>query len=145
MKISTDSDAIKAIDSLHSLGIPTVVLSSSDLSGNGSQLVAMASSRINGKRELVKLVIPKFDASFIGTGDLFASLFLAWFTKTGHDLKASCEKTISTLQLILKRTYDFACLQTGGTKLSANIELRLIQSRQDIENPKSIINAIDLE
>ncbi len=66
-------------------------------------------------------------------------------TKSGHDLKTSCEKTVSTLQLILKRTFDYASQQTGGTKLSANIELRLIQSLNDIQNPKSIVNAIILE
>jgi pyridoxine kinase len=121
------------------------VLSSSDLSGNQSELIALASSRFNGKRELVELIIFKFDAFFVGTGDLFASLFLAWFTRSGHDLKTSCEKTVSTLQLILKRTFDYASKQTGGTKMSANIELRLIQSLNDIQNPKSIVKAIILE
>ncbi len=72
--------------------------------------------------------------------EIYSRLYLC-----GHDLKTSCEKTVSTLQLILKRTFDYASQQTGGTKLSANIELRLIQSLNDIQNPKSIVNAIILE
>ena len=142
--IHNDSDAIKAIDALHDKGIPTVVISSSDLSKNDNELVAIASSRTNGSRQLVKLLIPKLRATFIGTGDLFAALFMAWFTRTNRDLKTSCEKTVSTLQAILHKTYDFATKQTSGTSLPKNIELRLIQNRNELEEPKNTFKAIDL-
>lgn len=142
--INNDSDAIKAIDALHEKGIPTVVISSSDLSKNESQLVAIGSSRVNGKRQLVKLLIPKLKATFIGTGDLFAALFMAWFTKTDCDLKIACEKTVSTLQAILHKTYEFATKQNGGTDMPMNIELRLIQNRNQLEKPNHNFKAIDL-
>jgi hypothetical protein len=60
----------------------------------------------------------------------------------GHDLKTSCEKTVSTLQLILKRTFDYASKQTGGTKMSANTELRLIQSLNDIQTLKVLLKQL---
>lgn len=52
--------------------------------------------------------IPKIKASYVGTGDLFAALFLAWFYKTDCDLKISLEKTIATLQAIVKDTFEKA-------------------------------------
>lgn len=50
--------------------------------------------------------IEKLPASFTGTGDLFASLFLAWMYKSENNLKESLEKTIASLQAVLKRTYN---------------------------------------
>lgn len=140
IKIKSESDALKAIEVLHSRGIPTVVISSSEL-GSDSILIALASSRINGTQRAVRLQIPKFQVSFIGTGDLFAALFLAWFTKSQGDIKVACEKTVSTLQDILKRTNEYALKQEGGCQSAKNIELRLIQSKNDIEEPKSQIVA----
>jgi pyridoxine kinase len=48
--------------------------------------------------------IPKLPAIFTGTGDLFASLLLAWMQKHPNDLKLACEKTMSAVQAVLKRT-----------------------------------------
>ncbi|XP_054165504.1 pyridoxal kinase-like [Oppia nitens] len=144
IKINNDSDAIQAIDALHDLGIPTVVISSSNLSQNSSHMVAIGSSRANGHKERIKLSFPKLNATFTGTGDLFAALFLAWFTKTNKDLKTTCENVISTLQAILKSTYDYAVQQPGGAKSVKNTELRLIQSRAQLESPQNNIKAIEL-
>ena len=47
-------------------------------------------------------------SSFTGTGDLFAALFLAWMTKTDGQLKSSVEKTVATLQAVIKRTYEYS-------------------------------------
>ena len=38
----------------------------------------------------IKLQIPRLPASFIGTGDLFAALLLAWLHEHPEDLKV-CE------------------------------------------------------
>lgn len=54
------------------------------------------------------MILPKLDAAFTGTGDLFAALFLAWFHKTNSDVKLSLEKTIATLQAIVRDTYESA-------------------------------------
>lgn len=52
--------------------------------------------------------IPKIPAVFTGTGDLFSALILCFMQQTGSDLKASLEKTVATLQSVLKRTYEHA-------------------------------------
>lgn len=52
--------------------------------------------------------IPKMDATYTGTGDLFAALFLAWSFKTKNDLKLTLEKTTATLQGIVRDTYQKA-------------------------------------
>lgn len=62
--------------------------------------------------------IPKLDVIFTGTGDLFASLLLAWSYKHPDDLKLACEKTMSTVQTILKRTVDYAKQKLKGRRMS---------------------------
>jgi pyridoxine kinase len=39
---------------------------------------------------------------------LFAALLLAWMWHTNNQLKPSLEKTIATLQAVLKRTLHYA-------------------------------------
>ena len=48
--------------------------------------------------------IPKLPAIFTGTGDLFASLLLAWMQKHTENLQLACEKTMAAVQAVLKRT-----------------------------------------
>lgn len=55
-----------------------------------------------------KIEMQKHDATFTGTGDLFAALFLAWSHKTNNNLKLTLEKTIATMQSITKDTYQKA-------------------------------------
>jgi len=50
------------------------------------------------------LDIPIIDQSFIGTGDFFTALLLIWMNLTNNDLKQSIEKTVATIQAVLKRT-----------------------------------------
>lgn len=50
--------------------------------------------------------IPKLPITFTGTGDLFTSMFLSWMYKTNGKLKESLEKTIASLQAVIKRTVD---------------------------------------
>ena len=86
----------------------------------------------------IKIQFPRLEVNFVGTGDLFAALSIAWFVKTDGDLKSSLEKVISTMQAILKRTHAEALKRVGdsGRKLSAaDLELKIIQSRNDILNP----------
>lgn len=58
----------------------------------------------NGHRSSIRMEIPKLGAIFTGTGDLFASLLLVWMQKHPSDLKLACEKTMSAVQAVLKRT-----------------------------------------
>lgn len=129
-------DAWIAIDALHDRGCKTVVISSTDLGTKGN-LLAIASSKTNGKREKLLMHIPLLDANFTGSGDLFTALFLAWMTKTGNNLRLSLENTIGTEQAVLKRTLARAKSVAGpGNKPSCEqLELRIVESKSDIENP----------
>lgn len=142
VKISDIPSALAAIDVLHSKGVRTVVISSTDLGfgggeGNSGNLLAIASTLMCGQSpQRCQIAIPRVDATFIGTGDLFAALFLAWFTKSHFDLKQTLENVVATLQAVIKRTYDHATTRPGGLKAWANIELKTVQGRADIIQPK---------
>ncbi|PSN32051.1 Pyridoxal kinase [Blattella germanica] len=142
MEIKSTSDAWGAIKHFHERGCQTVILSSTEL-GDEKGLLAMGSSKIGNKKSALSIKIPKIPVTFTGSGDLFAALILAWMTRTNNQLKPSLEKTISTLQAVLKRTYEFAKGSEGKRK--SNPELQLIQSKADIENPQITIEATVLE
>ena len=130
------------IEKLHSKGISTVIISSTNLSENQNQLICYASTCNNNgttnKHIIYKIEIEKLAFNFDGTGDLFAALFLAWFHKTNSDLKVSLEKSISILQDIIKTTYQFAMKNDFKQK----VELKLIQSIDNILSPKTQLEAI---
>lgn len=135
-KITDFPSALTAIDRLHGKGIRTVVISSTELNfATSSDLVAIASSTMDGTKQQFKISMPRLDASFIGTGDLFAALFLAWFTKSNFDLKLTLEHVVATLQAVIKRTYKYAEKLPGGLESCANIELKIVQGRGDILDP----------
>ncbi|XP_063383934.1 pyridoxal kinase [Cydia fagiglandana] len=141
LRVENVEGACKVIEVLHSKGVKTVVLSSTDL-GDSDNMIAIASS--NG--ECYTIQIPKVDATFTGTGDLFAALFLAWAYKTADNLQLTLEKTIATLQAIVKDTYQKARGKHPTGKVPpALIELRLIQNKATIEDPAIQINAKKLD
>ncbi|KAK7902036.1 hypothetical protein WMY93_018805 [Mugilogobius chulae] len=85
--ISSQKDAVEVMDLLHAMGPDTVVITSSDLPPRlGDRfLVSLGSQRHvhpDGSRttERVRIEVPKVDAVFVGTGDLFAAMLLAWTT-----------------------------------------------------------------
>ncbi|CAK1551109.1 unnamed protein product [Leptosia nina] len=134
-------DSLKVIQALHDRGVKTVVLSSTEL-GDDDNMIGLASN----KDECYKIEIPKVDAIFTGTGDLFAALFLAWSHKTKNNLKLTLEQTIATLQAIIKDTYDRARqIQPSGRIPPSLIELRLVQNKRTIEEPKITITAVEIK
>ncbi|KAH3889154.1 pyridoxal kinase-like [Dreissena polymorpha] len=135
MKISSEADALLAMQRLHEMGPKTVVLSSTSLGSEGI-LVALASTVKNGEKECYRIEMPYLQAIFVGTGDLFASCLLAWMHKD-NDLKLAFEKTVSAVQTVIRRTLQAAqeAAGAGNTPSPAQMELRLIQSKADIECP----------
>ncbi|XP_044160757.1 pyridoxal kinase [Bufo gargarizans] len=138
------------MDMLHSLGPSTVVITSSDLpSPRGSDyLITLGSQRRVGEDGQIKtlricLELPRVDAVFVGTGDLFAAMLLAWTHHHPSNFKLACEKTASAMHIVLQRTITSARSLAGpGVRPSyAQLELRMVQSRKDIENPELIIQA----
>lgn len=141
-KIENEEDVKLALEDLHSMGPKTVVISSSHLGTNGN-IVSMASTVKNGKKERFKVEFPHIPAIFVGTGDLFAACLLAWM-QTDNNLQLAIEKTISTLQAVIRRTFVYAQEKAGpgNTPNSAHMELRLVQSKSDIENPAILYTAM---
>ncbi|GLV41361.1 Pyridoxal kinase [Carabus blaptoides fortunei] len=137
IKVANVNDAWKAIDNFHEKGCKTVVLSSTEL-GDDKNLLAIASSIVGDTKTAVTIDIPKLPAQFTGTGDLFAALLMAWMHKTNNQIKIAIERTIATMQAVLNNTIK-EC--EGKNKTPANIELKLIQSKRDIENPNVTIYA----
>ncbi|XP_053397690.1 pyridoxal kinase-like [Mercenaria mercenaria] len=145
IKITSEAEALKAMQCLHDKGPKTVVLSSTNLGlkdskdskGSEDVLVALASSVKNGDKECYRIEMPYKEAIFVGTGDLFASCLMAWMHKD-NDLKTAFEKTVSTVQTVITRTLNAAqeVAGPGNKPTPAQMELRLIQSKSDIENPK---------
>uniref|UniRef100_A0A8D0DH97 pyridoxal kinase n=1 Tax=Sander lucioperca TaxID=283035 RepID=A0A8D0DH97_SANLU len=140
----------QVMDLLHKMGPKTVVLTSSDLpSKRGDQfLVALGSQTIvkpdgTNTSQKICIDIPKVDAVFVGTGDLFAALLLAWTHHHPKDLKAACEKTVSVMHHVIKRTITYAHELAGPGKRPspAQLELRMVQSKADIENPAIVVEA----
>lgn len=106
--------------------------------------------------------IPKLPTVFTGSGDLTAALLLANSDAFPHSFVTACERTIATVQAVCKRTMDFyskcvaeleaakadasgarrwiidaATSSSGqmGAVVPVFGELRLVQSKADIENP----------
>ncbi|XP_003419082.1 pyridoxal kinase [Loxodonta africana] len=149
-KIHTQEEALAVMDILHAMGPDTVVITSSDLpSPQGSDyLIALGSQRIRRPdgsmvTERIRMEMHKVDAAFVGTGDLFAAMLLAWTHKHPNNLKVACEKTVSAMYHVLQRTIQYAKAKAGkGQKpSSAQLELRMVQSKRDIENPEIVVQA----
>lgn len=151
--ISSEKDAVEVMNLLHSMGPDTVVITSSDLpSPLGDQyLVALGSQKIvraDGTMvtQQIRMDIPRVDAVFVGTGDLFAAMLLAWTHLHPNDLKMAYEKTVSVLHHVIKRTITFAKEVAGPNRKPspAQLELRMVQSKADIEDPAIVLNAVVL-
>uniref|UniRef100_A0A8C1LNY5 Pyridoxal kinase n=1 Tax=Cyprinus carpio TaxID=7962 RepID=A0A8C1LNY5_CYPCA len=151
--ISSEKDAVEVMNLLHSMGPDTVVITSSDLpSPLGDQyLVALGSQkRVTADGTMVtqqiRMDIPRVDAVFVGTGDLFAAMLLAWTHLHPDNLKMACEKTVSVLCHVIKRTITYAKEVAGPNRRPspAQLELRMVQSKADIEDPAIVVNAVVL-
>lgn len=149
-KIHSQEEAFEVMDVLHRMGPDTVVITSSDLpSPKGSDyLMALGSQRMRKPdgstvTQRIRMEMRKVDAVFVGTGDLFAAMLLAWTHKHPDNLKVACEKTVSAMQHVLQRTIRCAKAEAGeGQKPSpAQLELRMVQSRKDIEDPEIVVQA----
>ncbi|XP_052019372.1 pyridoxal kinase isoform X2 [Apodemus sylvaticus] len=149
-KIHSQEEAFQVMDLLHCMGPDTVVITSSDLpSPQGSDyLMALGSQRMRKPdgstvTQRIRMEMRKVDAVFVGTGDLFAAMLLAWTHKHPENLKVACEKTVSAMQHVLQRTIRCAKAEAGeGQKPSpAQLELRMVQSKRDIEDPEIVVQA----
>ncbi|XP_021076766.1 pyridoxal kinase-like [Mus pahari] len=152
-KIHSQEEALeerRVMDLLHCMGPDTVVITSSDLpSPQGSDyLITLGSQRMRKTdgstvTQCIRMEMYKVDAVFVGTGDLFTAMLLAWTHKHPDNLKVACEKTVSAMQHVLQRNSRCVKADAGeGQKPSpAQLELRMVQSKRDIEDPEIVVQA----
>ncbi|CAN0016839.1 unnamed protein product, partial [Choristocarpus tenellus] len=62
-------------------------------------------SRVPPLLELYKMTFPRIPQTFTGTGDLMASLLLAWMHTLPNDFPGALERVGGTLQAVLARTH----------------------------------------
>lgn len=78
--------------------------------------------------EPVVFKFPKLEGNFVGSGDLFAALFLGW----NHlGMKTALKNTLKTMIAILNRTIKAA----GKERNPKSLELQIIRGKQEIETP----------
>lgn len=140
-KVQTVSDAWQAMQWFHTQGVRTVALSSTDL-GPADGLLAFVSHKddANNTRRL-SMCIPKQGngVNFTGTGDLFASLFLAHST-LAPNLKTAFENTVASLQSVIYNTIQRMPPNLPKVE-SRHRELKIVQSKRELEQPQVRLRA----
>ncbi|OVA14537.1 Pyridoxal phosphate (active vitamin B6) biosynthesis [Macleaya cordata] len=133
-RINSEEDGLEACNALHAFGPSKVVITSVHI---GDSLLLLGShQKVKGQPpEQFKIVIPKIPAYFTGTGDLMTALLLGWSNKYPDNLDRASEFAVSSLQALLQRTVtDYK--SAGFDPQSSSLEIRLIQSQDDIRNPQ---------
>lgn len=135
LTVNSLEEAVAACNALHDRGPSLVCITSVVFSDNPNNMSIIASHRNEQSETQVWSVdFPQLPGHFTGTGDLCASLLLAHTAKS-DTLKEALEKVINTMFVVLERTNASA-----GTTVQSR-ELKLVQSRADIENPPSRFEA----
>ena len=145
--ISNENEAFEAMKVLHNKGVQFVILSSVDFASGPTESICLASRKSpEGTYDCAKIKYPTLPVHFVGTGDLFTALITAWLKHDNFDLQKALEKTIATMQSVLKRTLSSANAQCkkGEKPSPRQLELKLIQSREDILKPQVTISATKL-
>jgi pyridoxal/pyridoxine/pyridoxamine kinase len=117
-----------------------------DDDSNKKTITIIASKRCSdadeGKEEnqtmMWRIDCPLIPGSFTGTGDVTASLLLGHLEHHPNDLPLVMEKVINTMYVLIRRTHE-AKKNTVRSK-----ELRLIPSKDIIENPPSTFKAAQI-
>eukprot|EP01137_Pigoraptor_chileana_P015616 Opistho-2@71781 len=148
--IKTEDDAFAAIDALHARGVRTVVITSSDIGGDTSHSITVLGSQMSestSKPQRLRVHVPRLPMNFTGSGDLFSALLLAWTNKYPTDLKTALGKVVATMRGVLHRTHDhFTQVSPSmeSDKTTARLrELRLVDSKRDIEDPPTSDIVVD--
>ncbi|KAI3936797.1 hypothetical protein MKW98_021659 [Papaver atlanticum] len=133
-RIDSESAGLEACNILHGFGPSKVVITSVHL-GDSLFLLGSHQKVKSQPPEQFKIVIPKIPAYFTGTGDLTTALLLGWSNKYPDNLDKASEFAVSTLQALLHRTItDYESV--GFDPSSSSLEIRLVQSQEDIRSPK---------
>ncbi|KVH92401.1 Phosphomethylpyrimidine kinase type-1 [Cynara cardunculus var. scolymus] len=118
-RIASEQDGREACRHLHAAGPSKVVITSICIDGN--LLLIGSHQKEKGQSPVqFKIVIPKIPA---------------YFTKYPNNLDKAAELAVSSLQAVLSRTLkDYE--EAGYDPQTSSLEIRLIQSQDDIRNPE---------
>ncbi|KAG7330882.1 hypothetical protein KOW79_004851 [Hemibagrus wyckioides] len=85
------------------------------------------------------------DTVVITSSDLLSPLGDQYLVALGSQ-NTACKKTVSVIQHVIKRTIAYAKEAAGPNRRPspAQLELRIVQSKADIEDPTITVNAIVL-
>eukprot|EP00262_Sarcandra_glabra_P011105 TRINITY_DN26818_c0_g1_i1.p1 TRINITY_DN26818_c0_g1~~TRINITY_DN26818_c0_g1_i1.p1 ORF type:complete len:347 (-),score=45.04 TRINITY_DN26818_c0_g1_i1:129-1169(-) len=133
-RINSERDGLEACNVLHAAGPSKVVITSVHIEDN-LLLIGSHQKTKDQPPEQFKIVIPKIPAYFTGTGDLMTALLLGWSNKYPDSLDKASELAVSSLQALLRRTVD-DYRRAGFDPQSSSLEIRLVQSQDDIRNPQ---------
>ncbi|KAG5400255.1 hypothetical protein IGI04_014862 [Brassica rapa subsp. trilocularis] len=139
LRINSEEDGREACAILHAAGPSKVVITSITIGGL-LLLIGSHQKEKGQKPEQFKILIDKIPAYFTGTGDLMTALLLGWSNKYPESLDKAAELAVSTLQALLRRTLD-DYKRAGYDPTSSSLEIRLIQSQDDIRNPNVELKA----
>ncbi|XP_035550627.1 pyridoxal kinase isoform X1 [Juglans regia] len=138
-RIGSERDGREACNILHAARPSKVVITSINIEDN-LLLIGSHQKEKDQSPEQFKIVIPKIPAYFTGTGDLTTALLLGWSNKYPDNLDKAAELAVSSLQALLQRTMnDYR--SAGHDPQSSSLEIRLIQSQDDIRNPQVKLRA----
>ncbi|KAG6581217.1 Pyridoxal kinase, partial [Cucurbita argyrosperma subsp. sororia] len=139
LRIQSERDGREACNILHAAGPARVVITSINM--NGKLLLIGSHQKNEGQApEQFKIVIPMIPAYFTGTGDLTTALLLGWSNKYPEHLDLAAELAVSSLQAVLHRTMN-DYISAGHDPKSSSLEIRLIQSQDEIRNPQVELKA----
>lgn len=161
MKITNETEAVEAMEKLHSKGVRAVVITSTDLYGVPGELALLASHKLahadGGPARRFRIRMPALEGYFTGTGDLFAALLLAWHIRHPDDFVLACEKAVCGTHAVLRETIQYyarraAAAAAGGSstavapeKAGTYPELKIIPSKGLIEHPPLLFRAEDIK
>ncbi|KAL6325981.1 hypothetical protein AAG906_038473 [Vitis piasezkii] len=133
-RIVAEKDGREACNILHASGPSKVVITSINMEGN-LLLIGSHQKEKGHSPDQFKIVMPKIPAYFTGTGDLMTALLLGWSNKYPDNLDKAAELAVSSLQALLQRTLaDY--VKVGFSPQSSSLEIRLVQSQDDIRHPE---------
>ncbi|XP_043700760.1 pyridoxal kinase-like isoform X1 [Telopea speciosissima] len=133
-RITSERDGLEACNILHAAGPSKVVITGVHI-GESLLLIGSHKKSKGQHPEQFKIVIRKIPALFAGTGDLITALLLGWSNKYPDNLDKASELAVSSLQALLQRTVsDYK--SAGFDPQSSSLDIRLIQSQDDIRSPQ---------
>jgi pyridoxine kinase len=137
----TIQDALKACRALHNMGPQLVFITSIVLEGDDSIAILASQQSSDGTTQAWRIDSPLLPGQYTGTGDLCAALLLGHTANSNEDdLPCAMEKVANSMFAIIQRTHE-----SSNDDSVASRELKLVQSKRDIENPPDSFKAYRIQ